>query len=63
MTKLVAQWLPRPRIQHPWPNQRFAVKYPRGSGAEKPHVRFCAGCALKRIESSLLEMETAVKPS
>jgi hypothetical protein len=28
MGKLVAQWLPKPRIQHPWPNQRFAVKYP-----------------------------------
>jgi hypothetical protein len=25
MTKLVAQSLPQPRIQHPWPNQRFAV--------------------------------------
>jgi len=44
MTKLVAQWLPRPRIQHPWPNQRFAVKYPRWKpDAGKPHVRFCAG--------------------
>jgi RNA-directed DNA polymerase len=29
MTKMAAQWLPRPRVQHPWPNQRFAVKYPR----------------------------------
>jgi group II intron reverse transcriptase/maturase len=46
MTKLVAQWLPRPRIQHPWPNQRFAVKYPRWKpDAGKPHVRFCAGGA------------------
>jgi RNA-directed DNA polymerase len=44
MTKLAAQWLPRPRIQHPWPNQRFAVKYPRWKpDAGKPHVRFCAG--------------------
>jgi hypothetical protein len=25
-TLIVAQWLPKPRIQHPWPNQRFAVK-------------------------------------
>ena len=29
MTKLVSRWLPQPRIQHPWPNQRFAVKHPR----------------------------------
>jgi hypothetical protein len=26
MTKLVSQWLPQ-RIQHPWPNQRFAVVF------------------------------------
>lgn len=29
ITKLVDTWLPRPRILHPWPNQRFAVKHPR----------------------------------
>jgi RNA-directed DNA polymerase len=46
MTKLVAQWLPCPRIQHPWPNQRFAVKYPRWKPyAGKPHVRLYAGGA------------------
>jgi RNA-directed DNA polymerase len=22
-------WLPKPRILHPWPEQRFAVKHPR----------------------------------
>jgi RNA-directed DNA polymerase len=29
MKKLADDWLPKPRILHPWPNQRFAVKYPR----------------------------------
>jgi RNA-directed DNA polymerase len=29
MTKLANDWLPAPRIRHPWPNQRFAVKHPR----------------------------------
>ena len=29
MTKLANGWLPAPRIRHPWPDQRFAVKYPR----------------------------------
>ena len=29
MTKLAAAWLPPPRILHPWPDRRFAVKYPR----------------------------------
>ena len=29
MTRLAASWLPPPRILHPWPDQRFAVKHPR----------------------------------
>jgi len=46
MAKLEAQWLPKPRILHPWPNQRFAVKHPRW----EPYaliglVRICAGGA------------------
>jgi RNA-directed DNA polymerase len=46
MTSLVAHWLPRPHIRHPWPNQRFAVKHPRWEPyAGKPHVRFYAGGA------------------
>jgi group II intron reverse transcriptase/maturase len=39
-------WLPKPRILHPWPSARFAVKHPRWEPyAGKPHVRFCAGGA------------------
>ena len=46
MAKLEAQYLPKPRILHPWPNQRFAVKHPRW----EPYaliglVRICAGGA------------------
>jgi len=29
ITRLADEWLPRPRILHPWPNVRFAVKHPR----------------------------------
>ncbi|MER8779060.1 group II intron reverse transcriptase/maturase [Mesorhizobium sp. M0923] len=29
MTKLTDDWLPKPRILHPWPNARFAVSHPR----------------------------------
>jgi RNA-directed DNA polymerase len=29
LAMLVDHWLPRPRILHPWPNQRFAVTHPR----------------------------------
>jgi len=45
-TKIADAWLPKPRILHPWPNQRFAVTHPRWEPyAGKPHVRFCAGGA------------------
>jgi len=29
MQQLADQWLPKPRILHPWPEARFAVKHPR----------------------------------
>jgi RNA-directed DNA polymerase len=29
MKKLADAWLPRPQIRHPWPNQRFDVRYSR----------------------------------
>jgi len=46
MQQLAAAYLPKPRILHPWPSQRFAVRYPRWEPyAGKPHVRFCAGGA------------------
>jgi RNA-directed DNA polymerase len=42
--KLADDWLPKPRILHPWPNQRFAVRHPRWEPyAGKPPVRICAG--------------------
>jgi RNA-directed DNA polymerase len=46
MTALQDRWLPRPRITHPWPNQRFAVRHPRWEpGAGNPLAGFCAGGA------------------
>src|SRR3712207_5832381 len=40
MTKLADDWLPKPRILHPWPSQRFAVRHPRWEpDAGMPHVR------------------------
>jgi group II intron reverse transcriptase/maturase len=29
MRKIATEWLPRPRILHPWPRDRFAVNHPR----------------------------------
>ena len=38
------RWLPKPRITHPWPSQRFAVRHPRWEpGAGMPHAGLCAG--------------------
>jgi group II intron reverse transcriptase/maturase len=46
ITRLAARWIPKPRILHPWPNQRFAVKHPRWEpDALIGHVRICAGGA------------------
>ena len=40
MDKLIDDWLPKPRILHPWPDQRFAVTHPRWEPyAGKLHVR------------------------
>ena len=46
INRLVARWLPKPGITHPWPEQRFAVTHPRWEpDARIGHVRFCAGGA------------------
>jgi RNA-directed DNA polymerase len=46
MAKLAADWLPKPRIVHPWPSQWFAVKHPRWKPcAGIPPARICAGGA------------------
>jgi RNA-directed DNA polymerase len=46
VTKLADDWLPQPRILHPWPQTRFAVRNPRWEPyAGMPHVRICAGGA------------------
>jgi len=46
MTKLADEWLPKPRILHPWPRQRFAVKHPRWEpSARIGPARICAGGA------------------
>jgi RNA-directed DNA polymerase len=44
ITRLANDWLPKPRILHPWPQARFAVKHPRWEPyAGIPLVRICAG--------------------
>ena len=46
MDRLANRSLPKPRISHPWPAQRFRVKHPSwGPYAGMPHVRFYAGRA------------------
>jgi len=44
ISKLADDWIPQPRVRHPWPNQRFAVKHPRWEpDARIGPVRICAG--------------------
>jgi RNA-directed DNA polymerase len=44
MKKLANDWLPKPRILHPWPSDHFAVKHPRWEpDALIGLVRICAG--------------------
>ena len=46
INRLVARWLPKARITHPWPERRFAVTHPRWEpDARIGQVRFCAGGA------------------
>jgi RNA-directed DNA polymerase len=44
--RLADDWLPKPRILHPWPEMRFAVRRPRWEPyARIGPVRICAGGA------------------
>jgi RNA-directed DNA polymerase len=44
MHSLAAHWIPQPRILHPHPNMRFAVRHPRWEPcAGIPLARICAG--------------------
>lgn len=44
IARLADRYLPRARITHPWPNQRFLAKHPRWEPyARIGPVRFCAG--------------------
>jgi hypothetical protein len=46
ITRLAHHWLPKPRILHPWPDARFAVKHPRWEPyALIGPVPICAGGA------------------
>src|SRR5919107_893551 len=44
IASIANDWLPRPHILHPWPQQRFAVRHPRWEpDARIGPVRICAG--------------------
>jgi len=44
--RLADRWLPKVRITHPWPTERFFVKHPRQEpGALAAHAGICAGGA------------------
>jgi len=44
--RLAEHWLPKPRILHPWPERRFAVRHPRWEPCARIGLaRICAGGA------------------
>jgi group II intron reverse transcriptase/maturase len=44
MRKLADEFIPKPRILHPWPSDRFTVKHPRWEPSARIGLaRFCAG--------------------
>ncbi len=46
MTVMQNRWLAKPRVTHPWPDKRFAVKHPRWEpGTGIPPAGICAGGA------------------
>src|SRR6266496_6579133 len=58
MDKLIDDWLPKPRILHPWPDKRFAVTHPRweklwGGAAEvvapSSSIRTDGGCPVLQV--------------
>jgi transposase len=58
MDKLIDDWLPKPRILHPWPDKRFAVTHPRweklwGGAAEvvapSSSTRTDGGCPVLQV--------------
>jgi group II intron reverse transcriptase/maturase len=55
--QLANDFLPKPRILHPWPEKRFAVRHPRWEPyALIGHVRICAG------GRSAMSVPTAIPP-
>ena len=70
MDKLIDDWLPKPRILHPWPDKRFAVKHPRwgklwGGAAEvvapSSSIRTDGGCPVVQV-NDLSRSLTAFDP-
>src|ERR1700758_5690320 len=54
VTKLADDWLPKPKILHPWPHQRFAVKYPRWEPyAGVPHTDLCGGRTVTGVPTAI----------
>ena len=56
INRLADQWLPRPRILHPRPNQRFAVKHQGGSRMRECRTSCSVrGCPVMGIPTAILE--------
>ncbi len=55
IAKLADDFLPRPRILHPWPEQRFAVKHPRWEPyAEMPSYGSVGGRSVISVSTAII---------
>src|SRR5262249_20828404 len=53
ITKVANDFLPRARILHPWPQERFAVKYPRWEPRMGPRSVLCGGRSVMSVPTAI----------
>ena len=54
--RLANDWLPKPRILHPWPDVRFAVRYPRWEprAGNPACADLCGGREVTRVPTAIV---------
>ena len=54
IARIADDWLPKPRILHPWPHQRFVVKHPRWEPyAGIPRTDLCGGRPVTGVPTAI----------
>ena len=55
ITRMADDWLPKPKILHPWPSQRFAVRHPRWEPYARNAARtdLCGGRSAMSVPTAI----------